>query len=121
ARDWSAPGRQTAEGEPLVVTLKRSGKLLINFTATAYFVSATDKRAGVDAVYRYVLLLDGQPIQPTIPSIEIAPQPSGTPISTTAMPLLPAGIHRIQVVAQVTSGAVEFTRNQALTAVGVFD
>jgi hypothetical protein len=117
----SAPGLQTADGEPLVVNMKRSGKLLINFTATAYFLNATDKRAGADAIYRYVLLVDGQPIQPTIPAIEVAPQDSGTPLSTTALPLLTAGIHRIQVVAQVTAGAVEFTRNQALTAVGVFD
>jgi hypothetical protein len=33
--------------------------------------------------------------------------------------LQPAGIHRIQVIAQVTPGAVEYTRNQSLTAIGV--
>ena len=76
---------------------------------------------GTEAIYRYVLLVDGQPIQPNIPAVEIAPQRSGVPLSTTAMPLLSAGTHRIQVVAQVTPGAIEYTRNQALTALGVLD
>jgi hypothetical protein len=116
-----AEGPQTAEGEPLVVTMPRSGKLLINFTATAHFANATDKLAGADALYRFVLLVDGQPVQPDIPAVEIAPQRTGVMLATTAMPLLPAGTHRIQVVAQVTPGAVEYTRNQALTVMGVLD
>src|SRR5207248_1510743 len=99
-----ADGPQTAEGAPLVVNLPRSGKVLINFTATAHFAGATDKLAGAEAVYRYVLLVDDQPIQPNIPAVEIAPQRNGVPLATTAMPLLPAGTHRIQVVAQVTPG-----------------
>ena len=119
---FQRPGSpQTVEGEPLVVNLPRSGKLLINFTATAQFAIGTDRLAGTEAVYRYVLLVDGQPIQPDIPAVEISPPRSGTPLSTTAMPLLPAGIHRIQVVAQVTPGAVEYTRNQSLTALGILE
>lgn len=117
----STEGPPTAEGEPLVVTLPRAGKLLINFTATAHFAAATDKLAGTEALYRYVLLVDGQPIQPNIPAVEIAPARNGVPLATTAMPLLSAGTHRIQVVAQVTPGAVEYTNNQALTVLGVLD
>jgi hypothetical protein len=116
-----ANGPLTAEGEPLVVNMPRSGKLLINFTATAHFAGATDRLAGTEALYRYVLLVDGQPIQPNIPAVEIAPQRTGVPLATTAMPLLTAGTHRIQVVAQVTPGAFEYTRNQALTVLGVLD
>jgi hypothetical protein len=114
-------GPQTAEGQPLMVDLPRSGKLLIHFTATADFSEATDKRGGTQAVYRFVLLVDDQPIQPTIPAIEVVPVMGGSAISATAMPLLTAGIHRIQVVAQVTAGAIEATRNQALTAMGVLE
>jgi hypothetical protein len=116
-----ASGPPTVEGAPLVVNLPRSGKLLINFTATAQFATGTDRLGGSEAIYRYVLLVDGQPIQPDIPAVEVSPQGSGTPLSTTAMPSLQAGIHRIQVIAQVTPGAVEYTRNQSLTAIGVLE
>jgi hypothetical protein len=114
-------GPQTTEGQPLVVNLPRSGRLLVNFTATAQFASGTDRLGGSAAVYRYVILVDGQPIQPNIPAVEISPQRTGTPLATTAMPLLSAGTHQIQVVAQVTAGAIEYTRNQSLTVLGVLD
>jgi hypothetical protein len=111
----------TAEGEPLVVDLPRAGRLLIQFTATVLFHEFTDRRAGVSAVYRYSLLVDGQPIHPTVLPVEIAPTRGGTLLTTTAMPMLSAGVHRIQVVAQATPGVLEFTRNQSLTVLGVLD
>ena len=111
----------TPEGEPLMVDLPRECKLLIQFTATALFLEATDKRAGVTAVYRYSLLVDGQPIDPTILPVEVAPPPGGLLLMTTAMPTLSAGVHRIQVIAQATPGVWEFTRNQSLTVMGMLD
>jgi hypothetical protein len=117
-RQGAAP---TTEGEPLVVDLPRAGKVLIQFTATALFQEATDKRAGATAVYRYSLLVDGQPIAPTVPPLEVAPTPGGLLLTATAMPALSAGVHRIQVIAQATPGVLEFTRNQALSVMGVLD
>jgi hypothetical protein len=114
-----ANGPQTVMGQPLVINLPRSGKLLINFTATAQFATGTDRLGGSEAIYRYALMVDGQTISPSMPDVEVSPQGSGTPLAITAMPSLQAGIHRIQVIAQVTPGAVEYTRNQSLTVIGV--
>jgi hypothetical protein len=70
-------------------------------------------------------MVDGQAIRPTVSStgkpkpVTVAVLRGGTTLSTTAMPMLSAGIHRIQVVAVATTGVIVTTQNQALTAIGV--
>ena len=101
----------------MVVDLPRPGKVLIQFTATALFQKATDKRAGATAVYRSSLLVDGQPIAPTVPPLEVA-----LLLTAAAMPALSAG----GIVSRwsprlPTPGVLEFTRNQALSVMGVLD
>jgi hypothetical protein len=115
--DWVAlfqpPGAlQTADGEPLVVNLAHSAKVLVIYTAMDYLQAAGDMAT---ARYRYMLLIDGQSILPTVAPIECAAPSTGASLAVTAMPSLSAGRHLIQVVAQSSGGAVHITRNQALT------
>ena len=85
-------GRRPPKGEPLVVNLPRCGQAAHQFHGDRHFATATDKLAGTEAVYRYVLLVDDQPIQPNIPAVEIAAAAQTAYRSaTTAMPLLPRG------------------------------
>jgi hypothetical protein len=78
-------------------------------------------------VYRYVLMVDGKPIEPTIPPVEVDATrvnpvlTTSTALSTPALPMLSAGIHRIQVMAQASPGVLVQTRNQALIVIGVVD
>jgi len=93
----------TTEGQPMVVTLSRAGELLINFTGMAYLRSANDETA---ARYRFVLLVDNQPVGPATSGIGLAPPRTGAALSMTLMVPLSAGTHTVQVAAQATTGAV---------------
>jgi hypothetical protein len=100
--------------QSLLLTLPRSGKLLIQFSGVAYLVSAPDEAAR----FRYVLLVDGKPVPPSLPAIEIAPGRGGMNLTTTAVVTLEPGSHHLQVMGDATEGAVYATRNQSLTAIG---
>jgi transcriptional regulator GlxA family with amidase domain len=105
----------TTEGQPMVVTLSRAGKLLIIFAGMAYLRSANDETA---ARYRFVLLVDDQPVGPATSGITLAPSRTGSSLSMTVMVALAAGTHTVQVAAQATTGAVYATDCQSLTAMG---
>jgi hypothetical protein len=91
------------------------GKVMINFTAVAALGTVAD---GAMPSLRYQILVDGQPVLPTVPEINLSPTNSGATLSVTAMPFLGAGPHTIQVVAQSAAGVTHVVRNSALTAVG---
>jgi hypothetical protein len=68
--------------------------------------------------FKYWLLVDGQPIEPTTPEVIVGVAPGGVTIATTAMPYVTAGRHTIQVVAQANNCGTATARNQALTVAG---
>ena len=80
----------------------------------AYLQSGTDLLLSPPAL-RFVLLVDEQPVPPTVAPIVLSPAAGGTSLGLTAMPSLAAGPHRVQVVGVAVGGAAYTIRNQALT------
>jgi hypothetical protein len=101
---------------PLVITINRSGEVLIQFSGVVALGSGA-KESGL----RYQVLLDGQPILPTVPEISLQPVSTGDTVAVTAMPFLTRGTHTVQVVATAGAGTTYTARNLALTAKGVLD
>jgi hypothetical protein len=101
---------------PLQITLDTAGEVLINFSGIVALGSGA-KEAGL----RYHVLVDGQPIRPTIPEISLAPVNTGDTLMVTAMPFLTRGTHTVQVVATAGAGTTYIARNLALTAKGALD
>jgi hypothetical protein len=104
---------QSASGGPLTIFPTAGGKILIGFTGVATLVSKADTGS-----LRFQILVDGQPILPTVPEVMLDPGAGGETLSVTAMPTVAAGPHTIQVVATSAPGASVVIRNTALTAVG---
>jgi hypothetical protein len=108
-----------ADNQPLVVRLSRPGKVLIQFTAVA---SQESLPVEPEAALLYWLLADEQPVPPTdVSPIAVVPARGGTPLATTALLSLPAGLHRIQVTAQASGDGAYSISNQSLVVTGPFD
>lgn len=100
---------------PLVITLDEPSGVLLNFSGVAALANA----AGAQGI-RYQLLVNGQPVQPTVPEIMLSPINTGATLAVTAIHRLPRGMHTVQVVAQGVTGSTYTARNLALTAKVLF-
>lgn len=96
---------------PLVLTLDEPGQVLIQFSGVASLTSAPDAQG-----IRYQVLVNGEPVRPTVPEIMLSPPNSGETLAVTTLQRLSAGTHTVQVVAQAAAGSTYTARNLALTA-----
>jgi hypothetical protein len=113
----SGIAEEEAQSEPLDVLISQSGKVLILFTARVALEEWDAKVDETEARFRYWLLVDSQPIRPTLPPIEVAPGAGGMTIHAQARVVLPPGVHRVQVMAQSVPGAIYSVRHQALDVI----
>jgi hypothetical protein len=100
---------------PLVIQLDEPSGVLLNFSGLVSLMDAADAQG-----LRYQLLVDGQPVSPTVPEVVITPRSTGATLAVTAIHRLSVGLHTVQVVAQGANGSSYTARNLALTAKVLF-